>query len=119
MPDGSAPTETFRMNASNTFSFSKRAGLDGYALPRFRALNYAYLRDHMVLDARVSAILPAPCQTGRPTRSLGIGFVSRHSRAGRMLSTYRLGSPICPAGVVWLAFSLPWPKWPRMGMGSP
>jgi hypothetical protein len=60
MPSGSSPSENLLMNSGGTFSFAKLAGLDGYPLPKLRPLNHAYLRDRIVIDAKVTAILPAP-----------------------------------------------------------
>jgi len=71
MPDGSSPTQNQLMNAGGTFGFAKLAGLEGNPLPVLRPLNHAYLRDRIVIDPRVTAILPAPRLTGVTPTSIG------------------------------------------------
>lgn len=59
-PEGGSPSESWLMNAGGTFSFAELTGHGGTPLPRLRALNFAYLRGRLVLDARVTAIHPPP-----------------------------------------------------------
>ena len=51
------------MKAGNTFSFSALAGVDGFPLPYFRAIDFAYLRDRVVLAPKVTALLMPPAVT--------------------------------------------------------
>jgi hypothetical protein len=62
-PDGSTPAENFLMKAGGTFNFAKLAGLGYYALPAFRPIELAYLRDRVVLAAQVTQLLPPPTLT--------------------------------------------------------
>jgi hypothetical protein len=59
-PAGVSPSENFLMNAGNTFTFSKLAGLNGQPLPYFRPLDYAYLRDRVVIDSAVTLLANPP-----------------------------------------------------------
>jgi hypothetical protein len=63
-PDGSTPSENFLMKAGNTFSFARLAGLGSYALPVFRPIELAYLRDRLVLAPQVTQLLPPPILAG-------------------------------------------------------
>jgi hypothetical protein len=63
-PDGSTPYDNFLMKAGNTFNFGRLAGLGSYALPRFRSIEHAYLRDRVVLAAQVTQLLQPPQLTG-------------------------------------------------------
>jgi hypothetical protein len=62
-PDGSTPTENFLMKAGGTFNFARLAGLGYYALPVFRPIELAYLRDRVVLAPQVTQLLPPPTLT--------------------------------------------------------
>ncbi len=64
---GASPAGNYLMNAGNTFSFSELAGLNGEPLPTFRPLNYAYLRDSVVIDPMVSLIANRPLLAGVDT----------------------------------------------------
>lgn len=55
----SAPAEPWLMNAGNTLSFAQLSG-DGFPLPTFRPLSHAYLRDRVVQDPDVTALLNPP-----------------------------------------------------------
>lgn len=57
---GGTPVENFVMNAGGSFSFQELTGRAGKPLPVFRPLNWAYLRDRVVLDARVTGLFPPP-----------------------------------------------------------
>jgi hypothetical protein len=48
------------MNAGNTFTFARLAGLNGNPLPFFRPIDYAYLRDRVVIDPAVTLLAYAP-----------------------------------------------------------
>ena len=62
-PGGATPAGNFLMNQGGAFSFDEIAGQNGQALPAFRPLNWAYLRDRLVLDSRVTGLFPAPTLT--------------------------------------------------------
>lgn len=62
-PDGTTPSENFLMKAGNTFNFARLAGLGSYALPTFRPIELAYLRDRVVLAPQVTQLLPPPILT--------------------------------------------------------
>ena len=49
-PTGGSPAENFLMNAGNQFSFAEITGRGASGAPVFRPLNWAYLRDRVVLD---------------------------------------------------------------------
>ncbi|MAE29948.1 MAG: hypothetical protein CMJ87_13350 [Planctomycetes bacterium] len=48
------------MKHGGNFSFGKLAGLSGYSLPYLRPLDHAYLRDRVVIDSSVTALLWPP-----------------------------------------------------------
>ena len=58
------PPQPYLMNAGNTFTFSKLAGINGQPLPYLRPLNHAYLRDRVVQDPGVTALLLPPAISG-------------------------------------------------------
>jgi hypothetical protein len=60
LPNGGDPSENFLMNAGYTFTFAKLAGLNGNPLPYFRPIDYAYLRDRVVIDPLVTLLAFAP-----------------------------------------------------------
>ena len=62
-PTGVSPTENYLMNSGYTFSFARLAGLNGNALPYFRPLDYAYLRDRVVIDSAVTLLAFPPVVT--------------------------------------------------------
>lgn len=64
LPGGGDPAENFLMNAGYTFTFAKLAGLDGHPLPFFRPIDYAYLRDRVVIDPAVTVLAFPPVVTG-------------------------------------------------------
>jgi hypothetical protein len=55
-----SPPDNFLMNAGASFSFEQMTGRRGTPLPTFRPLNWAYLRDRVVLSDRVTGLYPAP-----------------------------------------------------------
>jgi hypothetical protein len=59
-PEGVAPEESFLMNAGSTFDFATLGGDPALPLPSIRAMNWAYLRGRLVLDAAVDGIYLAP-----------------------------------------------------------
>lgn len=59
-PGGATPTDNWLMNEGPSFGFAELVGQAGHPLPRFRPLNWAYLRGRIVLDAKVTGIFPAP-----------------------------------------------------------
>jgi hypothetical protein len=59
-PAGVTSTENFLMNAGNTFTFERLAGLNGTPLPYFRPIDYAYLRDRVVIDSAVTVLAYPP-----------------------------------------------------------
>ncbi len=62
-PAGASPTQNFLMNAGNTFTFARLAGINGNVLPYFRPLDYAYLRDRVVIDPAVTLLAFPPVVT--------------------------------------------------------
>jgi hypothetical protein len=62
-PSGANPTGNFVMNAGSTFTFARLAGLAGEPLAAFRALDFAYLRDRAVVDAKVTGLYFPPTAT--------------------------------------------------------
>jgi hypothetical protein len=62
-PSGASPAENFVMNAGNTFTFARLAGLAGEPLAVFRPLDFAYLRDRAVVDAKVTGLYMPPRAT--------------------------------------------------------
>jgi hypothetical protein len=59
-----SPPENYLMKHGGTFAFRKLAGLSGHPLPYFRALDWAYLRDRVMTDSKVTELLPPPSVTG-------------------------------------------------------
>jgi hypothetical protein len=59
-PEGTAPEESFLMNAGSTFDFASLGGDPALPLPPIRAMNWAYLRGRLLRDAAVDGIYPAP-----------------------------------------------------------
>jgi hypothetical protein len=59
-PAGVSPSESYVMNAGNTFTFARLAGLNGNPLPSFRPIDYAYLRDRLVVDSAVTVLAYPP-----------------------------------------------------------
>jgi hypothetical protein len=59
-PAGGTPNQNFLMNQGGSFSFGEMAGRGGAALPVFRALNWAYLRDRVALNPYVTGLFPPP-----------------------------------------------------------
>lgn len=57
---GETPSETYLMNKGSSFGFDDMTGRGGATLPVFRAMNWAYLRDRLVLDSQVTGLYPAP-----------------------------------------------------------
>ena len=51
------------MNSGSTFSFEEISGFAGTPLPAFRMLNWAYLRDRIVLDDSVTDLSDGPTIT--------------------------------------------------------
>jgi hypothetical protein len=60
LPGGGDPAENFLMNAGYTYTFAKLAGLNGNPLPHFRPIDYAYLRDRVVIDPLVTLLAFSP-----------------------------------------------------------
>jgi hypothetical protein len=54
------PAQNFLMNRGASFSFADMTGHDGAALPVFRALNWAYLRDRIAPNRRVTGLYDPP-----------------------------------------------------------
>jgi hypothetical protein len=59
-PGGGDAAENFVMNSGYTYTFAKLAGLNGNPLPYFRPIDYAYLRDRLVIDPLVTVLAFAP-----------------------------------------------------------
>jgi hypothetical protein len=49
-PEGATPSANFLMNAGGSFRFGEVTGRGGFSLPTFRPLNWAYLRDRVVIE---------------------------------------------------------------------
>jgi len=60
---GGTPSQNHMMNAGGSFTFDELTGRGGEPLPAFRPLNWAYLRDRVVLDDKVTGLFPAPTVT--------------------------------------------------------
>jgi hypothetical protein len=74
-PAGVSPAENFLMNAGNTFTFERLAGLNGNPLPYFRPIDYAYLRDRVVIDPAVNFLAyPPVAQTVTPSTITASGW---------------------------------------------
>jgi hypothetical protein len=74
-PGGVTPTENFLMNAGNTFTFERLAGLNGNPLPYFRPIDNAYLRDRVVIDPAVNFLAyPPVAQTVTPSTITASGW---------------------------------------------
>jgi len=63
-PDGTVPWANYLMKPGPNSSFSSMGGLGGYPLPYLRPFDHAYLRDRVVRDDTVSALLLPPKVTG-------------------------------------------------------
>jgi hypothetical protein len=62
--DGSLPAYNYLMKQGGTFNFARLAGLEGSPRPYFRPLDFAYLRDRVILDASITALLMPPTVEG-------------------------------------------------------
>lgn len=62
-PGGTTPAPNWLMNSGGSFTFEEITARGGVPLPVFRPLNWAYLRDRVVLDASVTGLFPAPTLT--------------------------------------------------------
>jgi hypothetical protein len=62
-PTGGTPSENYLMNRGGSFSFQDMTGRGGTALPVFRALNWAYLRDRVAPNPYVAGLFPPPVLT--------------------------------------------------------
>jgi hypothetical protein len=54
------PAPNYLMKHGGTFSFARLAGMAGNPLPFLRPLDFAYLRDRVMTDPQVTALLPPP-----------------------------------------------------------
>lgn len=59
-PAGGTPSENFLMNAGASFTFDEMIGRNGFPLPFFRPLSWAYLRDRVALNDKVTGLFPPP-----------------------------------------------------------
>jgi hypothetical protein len=59
-PGGGDATANFLMNSGYTYTFAKLAGLNGNPLPYLRPIDYAYLRDRVVIDPLVTVLAYPP-----------------------------------------------------------
>jgi hypothetical protein len=59
-PEGTAPEQSFLMNAGSSFDFATLGGDPSLPLPPIRAMNWAYLRGRLLRDAAVDGIYRAP-----------------------------------------------------------
>lgn len=76
-PDGTVPTANYLMKPGPNSSFSSMGGLSGYSLPYLRPFDHAYLRDRVVRDENVSALLLPPKITGfSPTLITTDGYIT-------------------------------------------
>ena len=60
---GGTPSTNWLMNAGSAFTYERIVGAAGEALPRFRELNAAYLRNQLMLKSNITVLLPAPTLT--------------------------------------------------------
>jgi hypothetical protein len=81
-PGGVSPTENFVMNAGNTFTFARLAGLNGNPLPYFRPLDYAYLRDRVVIDTAVTLLANPPVATSITPNTITVAGYTQVTIAG-------------------------------------
>jgi hypothetical protein len=81
-PAGTSPPESFVMCAGNSYSFAKLAGLEGHPRPLMRALDYAYLRDRVVVDAKVTGLFMPPRVDSVSPASVAAGSVTQISVTG-------------------------------------
>jgi len=56
----SSPAPNYLMKHGGSFNFARLAGLGSHPLPFLRALDFAYLRDRVMTDPRVTVLLPPP-----------------------------------------------------------
>lgn len=59
-----SPTPNYLMKHGGTFNFARLAGIAGQPLPFMRALDFAYLRDRVMTDPRITELLPPPTLSG-------------------------------------------------------
>jgi hypothetical protein len=60
---GYTPGDNWIMNQGGAFTFDEITGRNGNALPTFRALNWAYLRDRIALSTAVTGFYDPPAVT--------------------------------------------------------
>jgi hypothetical protein len=72
-----SPTPNYLMKHGQTFSFARLAGMGGNPLPFLRPLDFAYLRDRVMTDPKVTQLLPSPQLTGvTPGQLLASGLLT-------------------------------------------
>jgi hypothetical protein len=87
-PAGADPSQNFLMNAGNTFTFARLAGLNGNPLPFFRPLDYAYLRDRVMVDAAVTLLaMPPVLSSLTPSTLSAPGYTQITFNGARFLPT--------------------------------
>jgi hypothetical protein len=62
-PIGGNPSGNYLMNQGGSFSFDAITGRGAFESPIFRALNWAYLHDRIVINEYVYGLFPAPTLT--------------------------------------------------------
>jgi hypothetical protein len=68
--NGTIPPFNYLMKQGGAFTFAKLAGMSGYPLPYFRPLDFAYLRDRVILDPAITALLMPPSVAGAAPASV-------------------------------------------------
>ena len=91
-PGGGTPATTHLMNQGAAFSFAEMTGRAGEPLPDFRTLNWAYLRDEVVLAPLVTALYPPPTITSvsPPVVDLSAGPVTLTINGSNFVATPRI-----------------------------
>ncbi len=61
------------MNTGGSFSFDAMAGRNGFSVPWFRALSWAYLHNRIALNGQVTGLFPAPSLDSVTPNPVGYG----------------------------------------------
>lgn len=71
---GTTPQQNYLMNTGGSFGFDEISGRNGVAPPAFRAMNWAYLKNRLVLDPSLTGLYSPPTLTAvGPTSTVVYG----------------------------------------------
>ena len=105
-PGGATPTPNFLMKAGGTFNFPKLAGLGSNPLPYFRNIEHAYLRNRIVQDSRVTALLMPPVPGVVTPLSLSVSLPPSSTVVTVTGSGFQAGAELVLASSNWTYYAI-------------